>query len=51
MEYAWSGIISLTALSPQIYTAWILWGTGYALSKFGTICLMFIFSFIDPIWT
>ena len=51
MEDAWSGMVSLTALSPQIFSVWVLQGTVSTLSNCDTSSLIFVYSFIAPLWT
>ena len=49
-EDAWSGVVSLMELPPQIFAVRFLQGTIYTLSKDGPSFLMSIHSFISPLW-
>ena len=51
MEGTWIGVVSLTSYPPHIFAVQVLRVTSSALSKCGTSRLIFIYSFIVPLWT
>ena len=51
MEDAWSWLVSIMVLLPQIFVVLVTQVTGSVLSRCSTSRLIFINSFIAPIWS